>query len=464
MNGTPLRSRISEIVLLVSLWGILSAAAALALAKPGGTPRLVVPQGTKELGVLKEGEIVPLSFMLENHGDADLLITAAKGDCGCTVVRLEPQPVVVKPGESFELHVEFDTRGRARQQDKKITVATNDPAQPEVVLKFTAEIFSLFQRRPTGSLILQKVRRGETALNFVEFMPGSVGQPVEITGANFDPGAPFTAKVEPFSERGRTGQRIMIGIEPHALLGMVYANLNVELKVGDQTATETVPVRAEIVGDLTFRPLVVDTTRRKSLPGQRLTPVVVESTSSRPINILNVDAGPMLDAEIMGEAGGKAYTVQTTVRSDAPVGPFAAMMKIYTDSLDEPLLRVPIFGEIAPVIDIEPPLVLLRADGTEIGGRRRVRLQAAKPSYHLELSNMKASADYLTAVMEASAQALHTHLLHLEVMLTDDPPPGRHDESLTFTTAVPGAETLVIPVTILGPGSPGPDGAERKPE
>ncbi|MGD9977198.1 MAG: DUF1573 domain-containing protein [Bacteroidales bacterium] len=85
-----------------------------------------------------EGEPVEFDFVIRNNGKSDLIIRKVKASCGCTTV--EPSKKVLKPGESSPINATFRTNGYSGQQSKSITVITNDPKKPTVVLRLSGNI------------------------------------------------------------------------------------------------------------------------------------------------------------------------------------------------------------------------------------------------------------------------------------------------------------------------------------
>jgi hypothetical protein len=83
-----------------------------------------------DFGRIYDGERVKCHFKFENTGNGDLIISNAKGSCGCTVPDYPKTPI--KPGEGGSIAVEFNSSGRRGQQVKSITVLTN--AQPASVV------------------------------------------------------------------------------------------------------------------------------------------------------------------------------------------------------------------------------------------------------------------------------------------------------------------------------------------
>ena len=62
-------------------------------------------------------------FKFTNTGDAPLIISNAKGSCGCTVPTYPKEPIL--PGESAEIKVRYAT-DRVGPFSKKVTLTTNE--------------------------------------------------------------------------------------------------------------------------------------------------------------------------------------------------------------------------------------------------------------------------------------------------------------------------------------------------
>jgi len=90
-----------------------------------------------DFGSIGEGDVVKHDFKLTNKGKSDLLIRNVKASCGCTAVKNEN---VVKPGQTTDLKIEFNSKGKRGRQNKSITVITNDPANSTIVLRIMGNV------------------------------------------------------------------------------------------------------------------------------------------------------------------------------------------------------------------------------------------------------------------------------------------------------------------------------------
>ena len=94
-----------------------------------------------DFGQLIDGEKVSYSFKFTNSGNAPLIITNAKGSCGCTVPNWPKDPI--SPGETGTIDVTFNSSGRIGRQNKAITLTANTNPSRKVV-NITSEVISKF--------------------------------------------------------------------------------------------------------------------------------------------------------------------------------------------------------------------------------------------------------------------------------------------------------------------------------
>lgn len=83
-----------------------------------------------DLGDLKMGQVGEGSVVITNTGKTDLVIYSAQGSCGCTIPETPKEPI--KPGQSYEMKVTFDSAGKPGLQQKSVTLTTNTAQGREV--------------------------------------------------------------------------------------------------------------------------------------------------------------------------------------------------------------------------------------------------------------------------------------------------------------------------------------------
>lgn len=78
---------------------------------------------TMQFGEISQGEKVKKMFKFTNVGKSNLIISDAKGSCGCTVPVWPRNPIA--PGEEAEIEVVFDSNGKSGHQKKTVTLVAN---------------------------------------------------------------------------------------------------------------------------------------------------------------------------------------------------------------------------------------------------------------------------------------------------------------------------------------------------
>lgn len=122
--------------------------AATPAATPAANPAEAVPTGpltTMEFeeevfdyGTVMEGEKVTHMYKFTNTGKEALVISNAKGSCGCTVPDWPKAPI--PPGETSEIKVVFDSKGKGavggKANSKRVTITANtDPVNTYLTIK-----------------------------------------------------------------------------------------------------------------------------------------------------------------------------------------------------------------------------------------------------------------------------------------------------------------------------------------
>ncbi len=99
----------------------------------GGTTKISFAEEKFDFGNVKEGEKVTHKFKFKNVGDKPLIISDAKGSCGCTVPDYPKNPI--PPGESGEIKVEFNSKDKPGKQTKYVTLNANtEPSETRLTI------------------------------------------------------------------------------------------------------------------------------------------------------------------------------------------------------------------------------------------------------------------------------------------------------------------------------------------
>ncbi len=92
-----------------------------------------------DFGQIPEGPVATNVFKFKNTGNKEITLQSVKASCGCTAPTWTKTPV--KPGESGEISVAYNSQGRPGHFTKSITVVYDTAATP-VILTIKGEVLS----------------------------------------------------------------------------------------------------------------------------------------------------------------------------------------------------------------------------------------------------------------------------------------------------------------------------------
>lgn len=93
---------------------------------------------TQDLGKIKEGSVVEISWHFKNTGDKPLIITDAHGTCGCTIADKPEAPVA--PNKEGVIKAKFSSSGQPESVTKTVSVDANTKGETHHSLTFKAQI------------------------------------------------------------------------------------------------------------------------------------------------------------------------------------------------------------------------------------------------------------------------------------------------------------------------------------
>lgn len=104
-------------------------------------PKLLVSEEEWDFGKVKSGEKPTHMFIMKNEGEEDLIIEGVKESCSC--IKTSISTARIKPGESAELKVIYDTTDYQGKDEKHIHIYSNDSREPEKRINLYVEIEEL---------------------------------------------------------------------------------------------------------------------------------------------------------------------------------------------------------------------------------------------------------------------------------------------------------------------------------
>jgi hypothetical protein len=308
-------------------------------------PRLVCVSAEHDFGTVRESDRPAYAFSLRNAGLAPLQINKVDPSHSCAA---NHPPQRIAPGEDATLEVACDTEGRGSRLVEKLTVHSNDPQAPALVLAVTARIepWLAFESRtveakaPFGRDDSQDVR-----------LTGSLAFTAHLAVDAVEPPGP-DVKIIPADDQKPEGLRIMCtSLRVARVAGQVRVTTGLE-----KPSHLTVLYTCEVIGNLTLEP----TNPFIDLRAAGLAEVAVHVSSSRPDFRLEqaraVDRP--FESTFERDPNGHGYSVRVRVRGDqVPEGVRGATgtLRLVSNDPAEPQKDVPLMA-LGPLARIEHAL------------------------------------------------------------------------------------------------------------
>ncbi len=108
-----------------------------ALAQPEEGPEIEFEKKVHDFGNLEQNGDASCEFKFTNKGTEPLIISNARGSCGCTVPQWPRKPIA--PGESETIKVKYDSK-RLGPINKSVTITSNAKENTTVVLRIKGKI------------------------------------------------------------------------------------------------------------------------------------------------------------------------------------------------------------------------------------------------------------------------------------------------------------------------------------
>lgn len=92
----------------------------------------------QDLGKVKEGQVVDITYRFKNTGNKQLVISDVSPGCGCTVPEKPEEPIA--PGQEGVIKAKFNSSGQHKGENRKSIAVTSNTNSSPVQLSFRVEI------------------------------------------------------------------------------------------------------------------------------------------------------------------------------------------------------------------------------------------------------------------------------------------------------------------------------------
>lgn len=320
----------------------------VASANTGPKPKAEVDKElTYEFGEMPQHSKGQRTWTITNAGEGDLELWKGTSTCMCTIAKLkEGDKVTLKPGESTEIELEWDTNEVHGDFHKGANIETNDPDRPTIPLFVHGKINPPVVVLPGETINLHNISADEPQDNFIALY--SPDRPeFEITEVKTSKPDFLTAGVEPMSEdelkfaETKSGWKVNIHVEPGYPIGHLREEILIKTDHPLRPEIRVTAVGA-VSGPISVVPERVRMVNVKSRDGAS-TDVSLLVRGGNEAKIEVAEKPEKINATIEpSDAANGRYKLKVDVPQGTPAGFIDGDIVLKTDQPNAAELRIPV--------------------------------------------------------------------------------------------------------------------------
>lgn len=325
-------------------------------------PKFEIETRVLDLGLILDSEPAKGTVKIRNAGNAMLNVPQPSTSCGCTAAPLTKNDF--EPGESYEVQITFDPRGRQPgRHEQTVTFRTNDRHNPVVGVKVIAHVKPLVAVEPmqVNMGTVAKRTRKESLISLTGIRSDFEVYHVTLVG---DGAKYFNVEIlgtETIEQDGLHSARtdLLVSLQDGTPPGRAQA-LAVIRTSDDRRKIVTIPLGGEIIGDVTLNPTRMSL--GTLLVGQSVEDIIeVRNGRNEPFRITGVEWRPLQPSSLEPtpiayvadpiEATGdnqhaSAYRVKVSLPAIEQAGRIRGNIVVLTDVPLEGEIMMPYVGRV----------------------------------------------------------------------------------------------------------------------
>lgn len=268
-------------------------------------PKIELSSNVWDFGEKWYGEEASGDITIKNVGDMPLKIIQVRSSCGCTVAK---PPVgttwnglTMQPGEAHTLTLSYNTKKVRDKVSQNVTISTNDPLNPNVIIQVKGGIKQLFAMTPADRVTFTNLER-DTDQSRELMLTSNVDEPVNVKVKQITTGKPvpdsqagldnipdpetppFEVTLEPV-EAGKK-YKLIVKTAPPLNLGSNIATIELETD-NERFPTLTIPVTAYVPPRVQTSPMRLYVPRKGTTAIQRY--VRVRYQTDTPVKVTGIE-------------------------------------------------------------------------------------------------------------------------------------------------------------------------------
>ncbi len=319
---------------------------AVVRADEAAGPKAVVAESVIDVGKVPVGQLVEATFTIANQGTAPLSITQVQPACGCTVADYDK---TIAPGKTGAVRAKVDTTSMAGPIAKAVTVFTDDPANPRIVLTVKALVRPYLGLDPGYARFTSQVHGDRDQTSSQILWADNVTNLEVVEAKSPKPWIQVTYRPAKETEREKDIEgkqwRIDVTLAKDAPVGPVADRVLVKTNNPKQPIIE-IPVSGFVRPLVAVTPPNVDFGKVDPSQEQKWG-LLVRNFGSQPMEIQHVETSvPGMKVNVESIEEGKRFKLVFTPTTGMAKGPFSGQVKLTTNLPQDPTITVPVKGEV----------------------------------------------------------------------------------------------------------------------
>lgn len=316
---------------------VMSVSADDALIDPAGEPNIIFEEYLYDFGQADRGETITHIYKFKNSGKKKLIISKVRSSCGCMAALLSDKEI--PPGGTGQVEVKFDTGRRRGKQMHTVYVHSNDPDEPLVKLNLSGTVKTYVTISPTR-IYLGSIRKGKGTIKRINIFEGEEGLKIIKT----EPSSKYLfAEVFQMASGKGGDYEVIVALSPETPIGPIKEQITIYTNNLKRPRIEIL-IRGEVKGDIEIFPksLLFGSVKKKDTPSRQ---VIILTRSSGDLKIEKVENSiQSISVQLSPLEKGKKYVLTAQLKPDMPEGSIKGVVKLYTNSADQPVIEVPVYG------------------------------------------------------------------------------------------------------------------------
>lgn len=306
------------------------------IEKMSDESKIVFEEEIFNFGKIYIGEIVEYGFKFKNLGSGELIINNVKSSCGCTAALVSKNHL--QKNETGEVKVKFNPGRYVGKVSKSVVVNSNDPKCSAVKLTITGEVIEEVSINPK-QINFGIIRKGDSCTRNIEIktIPELKIEIKKVESPN-----PYIS-IKEDKKNVNDLFHYQVTVSNYDYIGKFNGIIFVYTSSSKQERLD-IPFSGEVIGDITIYPEIVSF--GKVTKDQNVNKTVILNFVNKEVKIEKIEVFPNMINYTMSELNPTSKKINVTLGNDSTVGKITGSLKIYTNSTLQPIIHIPINGEI----------------------------------------------------------------------------------------------------------------------